>query len=456
MSKVAVHTTNDPALAPTLSNAIASFAAGTHGKNIPQSAHHILRLSLLDWFAVALAGKDEPVSRIVRDMSAREGGADQASVIGLAERLPARAAALVNGTTSHALDYDDTHFLYIGHPSVAVLPAAMAIAQHIGASGAHFLDAALVGVETACRIGHWLGRSHYDLGFHQTATSGAFGAAMAGARLLGLDAERASHALAIAATRASGLKSQFGTMGKPYNAGIAASNGVEAALLAHAGFISRDDGLECAQGFAATHGGSGTDLSEVLDGLGQRFVFESVEHKFHACCHGLHAALEALIEARNAHDLMPGDIEHITIEVNPSWLKVCDIAEPGTGLEAKFSYRLAAALALTGRDTSALSTFTDAVCREAKLISLRDRVQASADASLPDTAARVRIALVSGNDIKASHDLATPLPTAKREAKVRAKAAILTSPSRADNLWQQINELGAPSNKVDWPALFAG
>ena len=121
---------------------------------------------------------------------------------------------------------------------------------------------------------------------------------MAAARLLGLDEERARHALGIASTRTSGLKSQFGTMGKPYHAGMAAANGVEAALLAAAGFVSRPDGLDCAQGFGETHAGAGIDPAAILDGLGRDFIFEAVQHKFHACCHGTHAALDALIEAR--------------------------------------------------------------------------------------------------------------------------------------------------------------
>ncbi|NND49854.1 MAG: MmgE/PrpD family protein, partial [Rhizobiales bacterium] len=331
-----------------------------------------------------------------------------------------------------------------------------AIGEHTGASGTDFLDAALIGVETACRVGHWLGRDHYDLGFHQTATSGAFGAAMAASRLLGPNCERARHALAITSTRASGLKSQFGTMGKPYNAGIAASNGVEAALLANAGFISRADGLECAQGFAATHGGEKANLAEVLEGLGSSFVFESVEHKFHACCHGLHAAIEAIGAACSAHDFMPGDIQQVTIEVKPSWLKVCDIAKPRTGLEAKFSYRLAAALALTGRDTSDLSTFNEAVCSDTELNDLRDRVVATANASLPDTAARVCIDLNAGGRIETDHDLATLLPAPIREEKVRAKAATLLGPTRAEHIWRQINALRDAGRMVDWSSLFAG
>jgi 2-methylcitrate dehydratase PrpD len=438
-----------------LSQAIAAFAVETPAEDLPEDARHILRLSLLDWFAVAHAGASEPVSRIVRELALRDGGAPEASIIGQPNRLPARAASLVNATTGHALDYDDTHFDYVGHPSAAILPAALAIAQKERATGVDFLAAALIGVETACRVGAWLGRAHYDHGFHQTATSGSFGAAMAASRLLGLDTERCRHALGIASTRASGLKSQFGTMGKPLNAGIAAANGVEAALLASAGFISRPDGLECEQGFADTHAGSGRDPADVLEGLGTRFAFASVQHKFHACCHGLHAALEALTEARDSHALRPDGIASVAIEVNPSWLRVCNIDEPATALEAKFSYRLTAAMVLAGRDTSALATFTDAICRDARLVGLRDRVTVAGDASLADTAARVRITRRTGDPVEVAHDFARPLAAAARQARVRAKAAVLLGRDRADRLCQEMTVLGKASTPVDWPDLFA-
>lgn len=430
-----------------MTEAIACFAVNTTGDAMAETARHVARLSLLDWLAVAVAGCDEPVSRIVRQLVADEGGVAEASVFAHGAKLPARAAALANGATSHALDYDDTHFLYLGHPSAAVLPAALAIAERTGASGAACLDAALIGFETACRIGAWLGRRHYQQGFHQTATAGSFGAAMAAARLLGLDQERARHALGLAATRASGLKSQFGTMGKPFHAGMAAANGVEAALLAAAGFVSRPDGLECAQGFADTHAGEAGDPAEALDGLGRDFVFEGVQHKFHACCHATHAALEALAEARDTHGLTARDIESVSVTVHPRYLAVCNIAEPSTGLEAKFSYRLTAAMVLAGRDTGSLATFCDEACRDPELVALRDRVIVATDAQVADTAARVRVGLASGPAIEVDHDLGRPLPIDLREAKVRAKAASLLGLETVERLWHEITAPNAAPDR---------
>jgi 2-methylcitrate dehydratase PrpD len=415
----------------SITSRIATFAVAT-GHIIPAEALAVARLSFMDWAAVSLAGLAEPVAVMVRSLVAEEAGTEQATVLGLPRKVPARAAAVANGTLSHALDYDDTHFAYVGHPSVAVFPAALAMAERQGASGAACLEAALRGMEAACRIGHWLGTGHYNHGFHQTATSGAFGATVAAGRLLGLDHERMRYALGIVATRASGLKSQFGTMGKPFNAGIAAANGVEAALLAAQGFISRPDGIECAQGFADTHAGECHDLATSLAGLGEDYWFTSVQHKFHACCHGTHAVLEALMQLRARPGFALDKVEQVLLRVAPRWLRVCDIALPTTGLEAKFSYRLTSAMALHGLDTGALDVFSVETCTRKDLAALRDKVAVAGDSSIADTAAHVRLMFSDGLSMEAMLDLDAPLPLAHRRDKIAAKVRALLAPGAAD------------------------
>ncbi|MEP0942126.1 MAG: MmgE/PrpD family protein [Rhizobiaceae bacterium] len=431
-----------------ISRKIAQFAIRTPAQNLPRPALNIARLSLVDWLAVAAAGHNEPVSQAVRSLVASEAGSAEASIIGLGGKFPARAAALANGTTSHALDYDDTHFAYLGHPSVAVLPSALAIAQKTNASGDNFLNAALVGMEITCRIGTWLGKQHHQKGFHATATIGCFGAAMAAARLLNLNEDQTLSALGLAATRASGVRAHFGTMGKPYHAGMAASNGVEAALLANAGLVGRPDAFEAENGFAATHGGdgngngngNGNGKSEgsalQLFSAKQPFMFEEVLHKFHACCHGIHAALEALLLLQEAQSIMPHEVRRVVISTPPRYLDICDIREPTSGLEAKFSYRLSAAMALAGHDTAALSTFSDSACSNPLLISLRDRVQVESDPTLPDTAARVRITTQDNTEFNAHCDMALPLMYAEREAKIRNKTRALLGKAPASTLWK--------------------
>ncbi|MEP1443251.1 MAG: MmgE/PrpD family protein [Hyphomicrobiales bacterium] len=416
--------------------------------DLPETALAVMRLSIFDWVAVARAGVDEDVSRIVRTMALQEEGKAEASIFGNASKVPARVAALVNGTTSHALDYDDTHFAHIGHPSVAVVSAAAAIAERVGASGQAFLEAALLGCEASCRIGVWLGRSHYQAGFHQTATAGTFGATIACARLLGLDEEQTCHALGLAATKASGLKSQFGTMGKPYHAGMAASNGVEVALLALQGFVSRVDGIEAAQGFGDTHVGAKNDT----DFESRIFLFEDVSHKFHACCHGIHASLEALSDVNAEGQFDVQAIETVTLKVHPRWLTVCNIEKPETGLEAKFSYKIAAAACLSGYDTGALETYSDGLCNNPDLIVLRDRVEVTTDEAIGEAAAEVAVE-AGGQAFLSSHDLTTPMSFDNRRQKIIAKGAALLGAQQADDLDAAINHLAQSNTAFTLKAL---
>jgi 2-methylcitrate dehydratase PrpD len=441
-----------------ITEAIATFAATADARAFPDSARDIARLSLLDWSAVAVAGVGEPVSRIVRTMLADEAGAPQATVLGLDRRLPVRAAALANGATSHALDYDDTHFEFVGHPSVAVAPAVLALAEQRGASGTQLLDAFLVGVETAVRVGRWLGKAHYQAGFHQTATAGSFGAAAGCARLLGLGVAQTRYALGIAATRASGLKSQFGTMGKPYHAGMASANGVEAASLAALGFESRPDGLECEQGFGETHAGENLAAQQVLEGLGTVFRFERVQYKYHACCHATHASLEALQAIRRESALGADEVAGVRLRVHPRWLRVCNIASPATGLEAKFSYRLTAAMMLAGLDTGALSTFSDDACTRADLVRLRDRVVVETDAAMGDTEVLAQVDTAARGTLSRHLDLDAAMPVAVQRAKLQAKAAGLLGPERGAQLWSVVCGLDTQpaATLAAWLARAAG
>ena len=418
----------------TITSELAEFAAQTQTRDLPEAALRMMQLSMLDWAAVGLAGRDEPVARITRDMVLDEGGAPQAGLIGHAGRVPARAAALSNGATSHALDYDDTHFAHIGHPSVAVIPAALAVGEVQDADGAALQAAALIGVEASIRVGVWLGRDHYQTGLHQTATAGAFGAGLAAARLMGLDAEGCAMVLGLLATRASGLKSQFGTMGKPFNAGLAAANGVEAAQLVARGFVANPQALESPQGFGPTH--AGQDIKDAMQGVGQEWLFDSVSHKFHACCHGLHAVLEAGLTLA---PLDPATIDRIEVTTHPRWMTVCNQVAPMTGLGAKFSYGTVLAMQVLGHDTAVLGSYSDAVCADPALQALRARVHVTADDSVAETATRLRVVLRDGGVHEARHDLNAPMSLALRQDKIEAKARSLLGGSRADALWSLIH-----------------
>ena len=384
----------------------------------------MMRLSLMDWAVCCIAGREEPLAVILRDKGLSEGGKAEASVIG-GDKLPAPRAAMINGAVSHALDYDDTHFAHIGHTSVGVIPAALVVAERVGASFDDFLTACLIGSEGAVRVGVQLGRDQYQVGYHQTATAGAFGACLAALRLLGADQAQAIAGIGLVSSKAAGLKAQFGTMAKPLNAGLAAEAGVEAALWAMAGMTSTEQGL---QAFGVTHHGDAD--AAAFDGLGGTWRMLEVSHKFHACCHGLHAMLEALSEV----SVDPADVVSVEITTHPRWMTVCNKPAPHTGREAKFSYAQTAAMALVGGDTSAIAAFSDMVAQRSDLVALRDVVSVVTAESLTEMQARVHITLRDGAVLDAAHDLEAPMALEARAAKLMRKAQGLVPD--ADALWQ--------------------
>ncbi len=387
-------------------------------EDLPASAMRKARLSLMDWMVCGWAGRDEPLAHKLRKLAAREAGVEAAHLVG-GGMAPARMAALVNGATSHALDFDDTHFAHVGHLSVGIYPAALAVAEEIDAPASAVVEAFLVGAEAAIRIGVALGAAHYNRGFHQTATAGAFGATVAAARLYGLSPEETRAALGLCATRASGLRSQFGTMGKPYNAGIAASNGVECAQLAALGFTSAEDGLTGPQGFLPTHS-DGMRLEEASAvPLRERFLFDDNKYKLHACCHGTHAMIEGLLEAK-AGGL--GDAAAVSLRTNPRWLTVCDKKAPQTGLEVKFSYAWLAGMTLRGDETGNERIYTDELARDPALAGFAQSVTVVGDPALTDLQAEGELTLRDGRVIPFGHDLDAPLDPEVLAAKLAAKA----------------------------------
>ena len=419
-----------------------SYGFNTKLNNFNEEMKFFGKMSILDWCGVAYAGKKEPVSKIVAEMVKEENGVNQARVITTGHNVSARGAALANGAAGHALDYDDTHFLFVGHPTSSALPTTLALGEELNSSIEEMLLAYMTGVEVSTRIGHILGYSHYNAGFHQTATSGSFGSTIAASKLLGLDEDQTINALGIVSTRASGIKSQFGTMGKPYHAGMAASNGIEAAKLSKLGFVSRDDAIECDQGFFQTHGWDKRTPPRAIENLGDDFLFPEIKYKFHACCHGLHSFLEALDELKQENNFNPETIDEIEIETNPSWLKVCNIEEPKTGLEAKFSYRLTAAMSIYGKDTSSLDTYSDEICFDENMQRIRDKVKVIPNDKLSNTQSKISIKDGSSN-IENNHDLSDEIEKNILETKIINKSSSLLSKSKSNEISTMLN---SPNN----------
>ena len=396
------------------------------------------KMSMIDWCGVAYAAKEEPVSKIVTKLIEEEQTKGHSKLISNGKEVSAKSAALVNGTIGHALDYDDTHFLFTGHPTASAFPTALALGEELGSSIDEMMLAYMCGVEISTRLGHILGYSHYNKGFHQTATSGAFGATLVASKLLKLNAKQIENALGIVSTRASGLKSQFGTMGKPFHAGIAASNGIEAAKLSKLGFVSCENGIECNQGFLKTHAWDETIPEAAINGLGKDFLFPEIKYKFHACCHGLHAFLEALDELKTKNNFNPDSIEKISIQTQPSWLQVCNIDSPKTGLEAKFSYRLTAAMSLHGVDTGRLDSYNDEICFDEKIVKTRDKVEVIPNNQMTNTEALIE--LKDDSEIyKNSHDLNNKIENELLEKKILTKSSSLLSDKLSNEIFHILN-----------------
>lgn len=413
---------------PPVTRWLAERASAIRYEDLPDDAVTVARQCILDWFAVTLPGAAEPAVTILRDELLEDGAAPIASLVGSAERTSLVNAALINGTASHAIDYDDVNMAILGHPTVAILPGLLALAETRAASARDVITAFVAGYDVACRTGALMSPGHYQHGFHATATVGSVGAAAACARLLGLDPGQSATAYGISATSAAGLKSMFGTMCKPLHAGHAARNGLQAARLAARGFTSRQDALECAQGFAATQSVDFNPEAAMLDAPLDHHIRENL-FKYHAACYLTHGAIEAGIALRRRHAVSSNAIEAIAMRVPPVADRVCNLAAPRTGLEAKFSLRLTVAMALAGRDTAAITTYDDAVTRDPELVRLRDLATIEFDDSLPEAKAEIAIRTLDGARHVALHDAGVAdTDFARQGARLETKFRALVGP----------------------------
>ncbi len=369
-------------------------------EDLPDDVTGVGRHCLLDWFGCALAGSREPLAELIRLELATPGAS---TVVGTGRTASARDAALINGAAGHALDFDDTHMLLSGHPTVPVLPAVLAVAEERDLDGAALLTAFVVGVEVECRIGALLAPAHYLAGWHATGTIGTIGSAAAVAHLLRLDRQRTVNAMALAATQAAGLKASFGTMAKPLHAGKAAADGLLAAMLAARGFTGNPAVLEAAQGLAQAAGGVDLDPAR-LDGLEDRWTIRETLFKYHAACYLTHASINAAL----ALDVAPDEVDSVEVHVAEDSLKVCNIAEPATGLEAKFSLRVTTAMALLGDDTTDMAAYRDTRMADADLVALRDKVRVVPVSDRPGTRSKVVVTTTDGRKLQSEDDTGIP------------------------------------------------
>jgi len=419
-----------------VTRSLARYLVNSRYADIPAAVRHEAVRALVNCVGCAVgSSRHETVERALAAVSAFS-GPPQAGVLGRAERLDILHAALVNGISTHVLDYDDTHARAV-HPSAPVLPALLAFAEWRRVSGADLVHAFVLGVEAECRIGLAVFPEHYERGWHITGTAGVFGAAAAAGKLLGLDERQMTWALGIAATQSAGLREMFGTMCKSFHPGHAAHDGLTAALLAARNFTSSEQALEAPRGFGHVLS-TRFDPAVITKDLGKRFELSSNMYKPYACGLVVHAAIDGCIQLRNGHHIQPEAIERIELEVAPIVLEVTAKTAPQTGLEGKFSvYHAAAAAIVFGAGGE--SEFSDASVRDPRVVALRGHVTAIPNPGLQRTQARVAIILRDGARLAkyVEHALGTlerPMSDADLEAKFRALSDGILPGQRTDEL----------------------
>ena len=444
----------------------------------PAEARSRAVAAILDTIGVALAGSTEHAARIVRETlepsgarnlglwerrtneSADRRAAGPCSILGVSLHGSAADAAFANGTAAHALDFDDMCFVSLAHPSAPLVPAIMAAGELTGASGPAVLDAYVVGFEVQARFGRLMNPRHYQRGWHCTSTLGVMSAAAGAARLLGLDAESAAHAFAIAASSASGLKENFGTMVKPLHAGLAARDGVIAALLAKAGMTGSERAIEGPQGYLRALDSERDDLDREIADLGRRWEIldTGITVKLYPSCAGTHPTLDAILDLRAEHGFAADGIARIDVDVDPIVPTILIYDRPESALEAKFSLPFCVAAACVfGR--VGIDTFDAAALSDPRVKALMECVSTRVDDEIgrdkPSlTEARVRVTLKDGRTLtKDAHGARGypehPASAADVEKKFLGCASRVMPLDRATALYQNLAGIESSASVAD-------
>lgn len=377
---------------------IASFIAETTCGDIPDGVSEIGKRLITDGVAVALGGFSEigeKVGAILKTL----GGTGKSTMLGSGFRTNAPMAAFANGTMSHVLDYDDISVTMGGHPTGPVLAAALATGELAGANGAEVMLAYLLGVEVECKIGGVFKRSLYGSAWHPTAILGVFGAAVASSKLLNLNANEITTALGVAASLASGIKRNFGTMTKSLHVGQAAKNGVMAALLAKDGWDANDEILTGKFGLFDAFGVVENETStNVVARLGDpwEMIDPGVSMKKFPCCGSTHSAIDAMLAIMGENQLEGGDVKKVVCDVHPEKTHVLVHPRPQTPLEAKFSLEFCLAVAaIQGRVD--LRTFTPTTLRETVIQDFLPLVSTRKKTTLPKWGSEVVVETFDGS-----------------------------------------------------------
>jgi 2-methylcitrate dehydratase PrpD len=423
-----------PEAAQNVTRQLAHFVVSSRPGDLPEKVRKEASRTLLNWMGCAIGGsRQDAVTNAIAAL-APFAGSGQASLVGRRERMDSLHAALINGISSHVLDFDDTHLKTVIHPAGPVVPAILAIAEHRPVSGRDFLHALVLGAEVECRIGNAVYPAHYDIGWHITGTTGPFGAAAAAGKLLNLSEQQMTWALGIAASQPVGLREMFGSMTKSFHPGRAAQNGLTAALLASCNFTSSEQSIEAARGWANVLSTS-RKYDEITGRLGESYEILLNTYKPFACGIVIHPTIDGCIQLRKEHNLKAGEIAAVDLRVHPLVLELTGKKTPQTGLEGKFSVFFAAALALT-QGAAGEREFNDRLVRDPVIVALRDKVSATVDPAVGAEQVRITITMKDGRRLEkfVEHvvgSLERPMTNEDLEAKFAGLADGVLPPAQA-------------------------
>jgi 2-methylcitrate dehydratase PrpD len=426
--------------APPVTRVLARYITQARFEDLPANVRREGHRTLLNYVGVAVGGsRHETVDRALKALAPFSGMA-KANVLGRSERLDILNAALVNGISSHIFDYDDTHLKTIIHPAGPVVSAILALAQHRPVTGAEFLNAMILGVETECRIGNAVYPSHYDMGWHITGSCGVFGSAAACGRLLRLSEQQMVWALGIAASQPVGLKVQFGSMTKSFHPGRAAQNGLTAALMAQQNFTSDNAALEGKDGWAQTVSRQ-VRWEEVTGGLGSRWEAALNTYKPFACGIVTHPAIDAAIQLHDQDGMNADQIAAIELRANPLVLSLTGKTAPATGLEGKFSiYHCIAVGLMFG--AAGEKQFQDKIVQDPAVIALRKLVSVKTDPAVSTAQCDLIVRLKDGRVLSrhietAIGSLEKPMSDTALEAKFLDLSETILPRAQAQGLMEQ-------------------
>jgi 2-methylcitrate dehydratase PrpD len=413
---------------------LAAFLARLRFEDLPEAAVHEARRGVLDWIGCAIAGSRHPtLTRLLPVLQALN-AQPHATVLAHNLKLGLIEAALANGQMGHVLDFDDTHMGgVVLHASSPILAALFALADRGRIDGATLVCAYAAGFEAGVRVGQ-AAPGHHDGGWHLTGTLGTIAAGAAAGKLLGLDAQQMTHALGIAATQASGMQQNRGTMCKSFHAGRAASNGLLAALLAQQGFDSSEEIVEGKRGFARIYSNVAKPEA-VLDQLGTRWEIARNGYKPYACGVVLHPILDAMVMLGERRPLRVDEIARIEARVHPIAVRITGLGDPKTGLQSKFSIYHAGAVAYLDR-VAGIAQFSDLRAGAADVAALRGKIEVTTDESFRKDQAQATLVTTGGERIEAevahaSGTIDNPMSDRAIENKFLANATLVVGEERA-------------------------